>query len=95
MADSKPDQVSEERQQLFCSELPPKVNSFGYWVWKKGPLKRSLPLLQMQMIFILGAIHMFHSGLKRFGVPMLISEILVRLLPLEFLLEKTSLQSEY
>lgn len=72
-------------QLLSCTELPPKVNSFGVWKYEKGPLKFPLPLLQMQILAILAVIHTLHFVLKHLGLPMLISEIAVSPLPLESL----------
>ncbi|KAL6341426.1 hypothetical protein AAG906_032545 [Vitis piasezkii] len=67
-------------QLLSCTELPPKVNSFGVWKLEKGPLKYPLPLLQMQILAILAVIHTLHFVLKHLGLPMLISEIAAGLL---------------
>jgi hypothetical protein len=63
----------------ICISLPPQVNSDG--VWAKNPslqLKNfSMPLLEVQMITIFSTTQVFHFVLSKFGVPKIVSEMLV------------------
>ncbi|PON96881.1 DNA-directed DNA polymerase [Trema orientale] len=64
-------------------ELPPQVNSPGFWKTpspsSKGLLKNSLPELELQMIIIFCISQTFNFVLKRFGLPKLSSDIITGL----------------
>ncbi|XP_062074928.1 cation/H(+) antiporter 4-like [Humulus lupulus] len=66
-----------------CIELPPQVNSQGFWKKQKpdsdGLLKNSLPELELQMVMVFCLSHTFHFVFKRFGIPKLSSDILTGL----------------
>ena len=63
-----------------CFELPPEVNSYGFWT-NNNPnpddlLRNSLSELELQMLMVFCISHSFHFVLKRLGLPRLTSEII-------------------
>lgn len=67
----------------ICIELPPQVNTNGFWRDKndenpEGLLRNSLPELQLQILVVFCMSQTFHYILKRFGMSRLTSEIIVR-----------------
>ncbi|KAF4380467.1 hypothetical protein F8388_024760 [Cannabis sativa] len=65
-----------------CIELPPQVNSQGFWKKQNqdnGLLKNSLPELELQIVMIFCMSHSFHFLFKRLGIPKLSSDILTGL----------------
>ncbi|KAI4368927.1 hypothetical protein MLD38_017428 [Melastoma candidum] len=66
-----------------CLDLPPKVNSPGLSspeFLTNGVLQYSLPQLEIQIILILFLTQLLHSYLKRFGVALIVSQLLVGIL---------------
>jgi hypothetical protein len=62
-----------------CIELPPMVNSKGMWSYIHFRIMPfSLPLLQLQMVLIFTLTKASHYILKRHGVPMFTTQLLVR-----------------
>lgn len=65
----------------FCMPVPPYVNSNGIWqfIGKAGnhPWDASLPRLELQIIVAFAVTHACHFVLKRFGIPMIASQITV------------------
>ncbi|KAL5569795.1 hypothetical protein UlMin_026370 [Ulmus minor] len=65
-----------------CVEIPPLVNSHGFWstVKNDGFVKNSLPDLELHMAVVFCISQALHFVLKRLGLPKLASEILTGLL---------------
>ncbi|KAL5540908.1 hypothetical protein UlMin_043300 [Ulmus minor] len=65
-----------------CLELPPLVNSHGFWstITNDGLLKNTLPDLELQMAVIFFMSQAIHYVLKRLGLPKLASEIITGLI---------------
>ncbi|CAK7344682.1 unnamed protein product [Dovyalis caffra] len=58
-----------------CTSLPPYVNSNGF-LQDEDSLKASLPILELHMFAIFLISHGFHFILKRWGIHILVSQIL-------------------
>uniref|UniRef100_A0A5B7BGZ0 Putative cation/H(+) antiporter 4-like n=1 Tax=Davidia involucrata TaxID=16924 RepID=A0A5B7BGZ0_DAVIN len=59
----------------LCVRFPPKIHSVGVWN-KRNPLSYSLPTLELQFVVIFLLTRLLHFPLKRFRVPLILSEIL-------------------
>ncbi|KAF9662681.1 hypothetical protein SADUNF_Sadunf18G0079600 [Salix dunnii] len=64
-------------QTKKCTSLPPYVNSNG-WLQDENALTASLPILELHMFAIFLISHGCHFILKRYGIHILVSQILVR-----------------
>ena len=65
-------------QTKKCTSIPPNVNSNG-WLQNEHSLTASLPILELHMFAIFLISHGCHFILKRYGIHILVSQILVRL----------------
>lgn len=64
-----------------CIGLPPKINSGGLWSYiGSGTVPYTLPLLQLQMVFIFTITQASDYVLKRYGVTQLTTQLIVRAL---------------
>jgi hypothetical protein len=62
-----------------CTQLPGPIDSFGLWNYiGSGTLPFTLPMLQLQMVFIFTLNQAAHYVLKPYGVPKFATQVLVR-----------------
>lgn len=65
----------------YCMPMPPFVNSNGIWQYiekeKHNPLEASLPRLELQIIAAFSVTQAIHYVLKRLGISLIVSQIVV------------------
>lgn len=74
------DEIHHNITQLKqCTTIPPFINSPGVFQGDSNLLEATLPRLELLMFAIFFTSHVFHFILKRFSIPLLVSQILVRI----------------
>ncbi|KAJ6923554.1 hypothetical protein NC652_017013 [Populus alba x Populus x berolinensis] len=71
------DEIHHNITQLKqCTTIPPFINSAGVFQGDSNLLEATLPRLELLMFAIFFTSHVFHFILKRFSIPLLVSQIL-------------------
>ncbi|WCJ42601.1 Cation/H(+) antiporter 4 [Euphorbia peplus] len=66
---------------MYCTHVPPKVNSQGIWSNSQNPvLAHTLPLLQLEVFLIFTVTKALHLVFKPLGLPRIVSQILTGIL---------------